>query len=287
MPLDNKYDFIMYITVKDANPNGDPLNRNRPRVDFDGFGEITDICLKRKLRNRMMDLDERVFVQSNERKIDDCKNLQERFERVPSLKNEKNPDNITKIASSIWTDVRSFGQVFSFSKNGISVGIRGPVSIHTGISEEIVKISPMDIKRVPKEILNNKSNIKKTSNLIKNISVVEFGTYKIVGSINPQLSEITGFNERDVEMLKNLLLTIFRNDSSLSRPEGSMEVSKLYWFKHKSKIGDYPASKLHNCIRLEIQDPEKKDFSRYKIVENIPDTFKRNERQNLVELSYK
>lgn len=287
MPLDNKYDFIMYITVKDANPNGDPLNRNRPRVDFDGFGEITDICLKRKLRNRMMDLDERVFVQSNERKIDDCKNLQERFERVPSLKNEKNPDNITKIASSIWTDVRSFGQVFSFSKNGISVGIRGPVSIHTGISEEIVKISPMDIKRVPKEILNNKSNIKKTSNLIKNISVVEFGTYKIVGSINPQLSEITGFNEKDVEMLKNLLLTIFRNDSSLSRPEGSMEVSKLYWFKHKSKIGDYPASKLHNCIRLEIQDPEKKDFSRYKIVENIPDTFKRNERQNLVELSYK
>lgn len=287
MPLDNKYDFIMYITVKDANPNGDPLNRNRPRVDFDGFGEITDICLKRKLRNRMMDLDERVFVQSNERKIDDCKNLQERFERVPSLKNEKNPDNITKIASSIWTDVRSFGQVFSFSKNGISVGIRGPVSIHTGISEEIVKIAPMDIKRVPKEILNNKSNIKKTSNLIKNISVVEFGTYKIVGSINPQLSEITGFNEKDVEMLKNLLLTIFRNDSSLSRPEGSMEVSKLYWFKHKSKIGDYPASKLHNCIRLEIQDPEKKDFSRYKIVENIPDTFKRNERQNLVELSYK
>lgn len=287
MPLDNKYDFIMYITVKDANPNGDPLNRNRPRVDFDGFGEITDICLKRKLRNRMMDLDERVFVQSNERKIDDCKNLQERFERVPSLKNEKNPDNITKIASSIWTDVRSFGQVFSFSKNGISVGIRGPVSIHTGISEEIVKIAPMDIKRVPKEILNNKSNVKKTSNLIKNISVVEFGTYKIVGSINPQLSEITGFNERDVEMLKNLLLTIFRNDSSLSRPEGSMEVSKLYWFKHKSKIGDYPASKLHNCIRLEIQDPEKKDFSRYKIVENIPDTFKRNERQNLVELSYK
>lgn len=287
MPLDNKYDFIMYITVKDANPNGDPLNRNRPRVDFDGFGEITDICLKRKLRNRMMDLDERVFVQSNERKIDDCKNLQERFERVPSLKNEKNPDNITKIASSIWTDVRSFGQVFSFSKNGISVGIRGPVSIHTGISEEIVKISPMDIKRVPKEILNNKSNVKKTSNLIKNISVVEFGTYKIVGSINPQLSEITGFNERDVEMLKNLLLTIFRNDSSLSRPEGSMEVSKLYWFKHKSKIGDYPASKLHNCIRLEIQDPEKKDFSRYKIVENIPDTFKRNERQNLVEISYK
>lgn len=287
MPLDNKYDFIMYITVKDANPNGDPLNRNRPRVDFDGFGEITDICLKRKLRNRMMDLDERVFVQSNERKIDDCKNLQERFERVPSLKNEKNPDNITKIASSIWTDVRSFGQVFSFSKNGISVGIRGPVSIHTGISEEIVKISPMDIKRVPKEILNNKSNVKKTSNLIKNISVVEFGTYKIVGSINPQLSEITGFNEKDVEMLKNLLLTIFRNDSSLSRPEGSMEVSKLYWFKHKSKIGDYPASKLHNCIRLEIQDPEKKDFSRYKIVENIPDTFKRNERQNLVELSYK
>lgn len=287
MPLDNKYDFIMYITVKDANPNGDPLNRNRPRVDFDGFGEITDICLKRKLRNRMMDLDERVFVQSNERKIDDCKNLQERFERVPSLKNEKNPDNITKIASSIWTDVRSFGQVFSFSKNGISVGIRGPVSIHTGISEEIVKIAPMDIKRVPKEILNNKSNVKKTSNLIKNISVVEFGTYKIVGSINPQLSEITGFNEKDVEMLKNLLLTIFRNDSSLSRPEGSMEVSKLYWFKHKSKIGDYPASKLHNCIRLEIQDPEKKDFSRYKIVENIPDTFKRNERQNLVELSYK
>ena len=75
MALDHKYDFIMYVTVKKANPNGDPLNGNRPRIDYDGFGEISDVCLKRKIRNRMMDLGESVFVQSNERKIDNCKSL--------------------------------------------------------------------------------------------------------------------------------------------------------------------------------------------------------------------
>lgn len=292
MALDHKYDFIMYVTVKKANPNGDPLNGNRPRIDYDGFGEISDVCLKRKIRNRMMDLGESVFVQSNERKIDNCKSLQERFEKIPSLKTESDPDRIVEIASSIWTDVRSFGQVFAFGKNannkkGISVGIRGPVSIHTGISEEVVEISSMQITKSVNSVSNKKNPTIRSSDTMGNKHRVEFGTYKIVGSINPQLSEITGFNENDVEILKKSLLTIFENDASSSRPEGSMEVSRLYWFKHKSKIGDYPASKVHKCVKLEIQDPSLKDFNRYRIVENIPNTFERNEKGDLVELNYK
>lgn len=272
MAIKNKYDFIMFFTVKDANPNGDPLNKNKPRVDFNGCGEVSDVCIKRKLRNRMMDLGENIFVQSNEHKADKYNNLQERFEACREIIKEKDSDRILELSNAKWIDVRSFGQVFNFKKSyklkkSISLGVRGPVSIHPAVSEEEIKVFP------------------RNSKVADNNYVVDFATYKLVGSINSQLSEVTGFNNRDAEILKKSLLSLFKNDSSALRPEGSMEVNKLYWFKHRNKLGDYPSSKIHNCISLEVQDQTKKEFSRYKIIENIPDTFKRIENNNiLVEL---
>lgn len=274
MALMNKYDFIMYFTVKKANPNGDPLNFNRPRVDYNGFGEVTDVCLKRKLRNRMIDLGQNVFVQSDEKKSDNFSSLKARFESVDDIINAKRVSDIESIANETWLDVRSFGQVFSFNnlkggKEKFTLGIRGPVSLHSAISEEVVDL-----------ITDSTCNNPMTCSKYK----IDFGTYKLVGSINPQLSENTGFNDDDANIIKNALLTIFTNDASPAKPEGSMEVNKLYWFKHKSKLGDYPSSKIHNCVTLKVQDPKIKDFERYEIVEYIPESFSRIETNCLVEL---
>ena len=131
--LKNKIDFVALVTVKQANPNGDPLNGNRPRTTYSGQGEISDVCIKRKIRNRLQDMGERIFVQSNDRCDDGYKSLNERAKE--NIKSCKSNEEYAKQACEIWSDVRMFGQVFAFSskekdKKGVSVGVRGPVSIH-------------------------------------------------------------------------------------------------------------------------------------------------------------
>ena len=127
----NKIDFEVVIMVNHGNPNGDPLNGNRPREDFDGFGEISDVCLKRKIRNRLQDMGEKIFIQSEERCDDGCKSLADRTktndEMQKALKAKDN-EAYAKAACKTWIDVRAFGQVFAFKGNSVSVGVRGPVT---------------------------------------------------------------------------------------------------------------------------------------------------------------
>ena len=149
--LQGKIDFTLFISVKNANPNGDPLNGNRPRTDIDGYGEISDVCIKRKIRNRMQDLGERIFVQSDERSDDGFKSLKERADGCEVLKKEivkkkkADRDLCAKIACEEWTDVRSFGQVFAFKGEEASFGVRGPVSIHQAVSLSPVNVISMQI----------------------------------------------------------------------------------------------------------------------------------------------
>jgi len=92
MSLTNKIDFAVVFTVKKANPNGDPLNGNRPRVDYDGYGEVSDVCLKRKLRNRLQDMGEAIFVQSDDNRKDEYRSLNARFEGNKEIKEEKDKE---------------------------------------------------------------------------------------------------------------------------------------------------------------------------------------------------
>ena len=134
--LQNKIDFALVIAVHHANPNGDPLNGNRPRETYEGYGEISDVCLKRKIRNRLMDLGAPVFVQSDDRSNDGFHSLKERADACPALKT-KDREAYAKAACEAWLDVRSFGQVFAFKSgkdDGVSVGVRGPFSIHPAFS---------------------------------------------------------------------------------------------------------------------------------------------------------
>ena len=250
--LKNKIDFVLFVSVSMANCNGDPLNGNRPRTDYDGFGEISDVCIKRKIRNRMQDLGQKIFVQSDERCDDGFKSLSERASAT--LKGIKDGDAYAAKACETWMDVRSFGQVFAFKaeKGGVSVGVRGPVSIHQAVSLSPVEVESMQITKS----VNGEPSEKRSSDTMGMKHFVRYGLYKIKGSINVQLAEKTGFSEEDAELLKECLRTLFLNDASSARPEGSMEVVKLYWFKHNCKDGQYSPSKVHRSVTAILKEAD-------------------------------
>ena len=253
--LNHKIDFAVVFSVVNANPNGDPLNGNRPRQNFDGFGEVSDVCIKRKMRNRLQDIGESVFVQSDDRATDGFKSLNDRAESVPELKKIKadkkgNADSFALLAAQNWFDVRAFGQVFAFKGDSLSVGVRGPVSIHPAIS-----ITPIDITSVQiTKSVNSVTGDKKGSDTMGMKHRVDFGVYKFVGSINTQLAEKTGFTNEDAEKIKEVLISLFENDASSARPEGSLEVVKVIWWKHNSKLGQYSSAKVHRSLKVSIPD---------------------------------
>ena len=248
--LKNKIDFVAVISVTNANANGDPSNGNRPRTDYEGMGEISDVCIKRKIRNRMQDFlpSGSVFVQSQDRADDGAKSLKE---RAKSLEKIKDVDEYVGTACKKWIDVRTFGQVFAFKNNEISsAGVRGPVSIHQAISTDPVEINSMKITKS----VNSETKEGKSSDTMGMKHFVKFGLYKIKGSINVQLAEKTGFSEEDAELVKKCLTTLFVNDSSSARPDGSMEVVKLYWFKHNCKDGQYSSAEVHRSVNMHLKD---------------------------------
>lgn len=276
--LDKKIDFAVVLSVTKANPNGDPLNGNRPRQNYDGYGEISDVAIKRKIRNRFLDMGESVFVQSNDRKVDEFNSLRERAEAHPELKKimnskEKSSEKFAEIACKEWIDVRAFGQVFAFkgsSNKGVSVGIRGPVSIHTATSVDPIDITSMQITKS----VNTEPGNEKGSDTMGMKHRVDFGVYVFYGSINTQLAEKTGFTVEDANKLKEALVTLFVNDSSSSRPEGSMEVYKVFWWEHNSKLGQYSSAKVHRLLNIEKLTDEPRSIDDYKIYANELDGLK-------------
>lgn len=249
--LQNKIDFVALISVDMANANGDPLNGNRPRTDYNGFGEISDVCVKRKIRNRMQDLGNAIFVQSADRKTDDFNSLSDRAKGL--LKGEKDPEKYAKKACETWLDVRSFGQVFAFKADSVSVGVRGPVSIHQAVSLSPVEIQSIQITKS----VNGDPSEGRSSDTMGQKHFVRFGLYEIKGSINVQLAEKTGFTEEDAQTIKECLRTLFVNDASSARPDGSMEVYRLYWFQHSCKDGQYSSAKVHRSIKVCLKDENK------------------------------
>ena len=250
--LQNKIDFLMLVKVCNANPNGDPLNGNRPRTTYAGFGEISDVCIKRKIRNRLQDMGENLFVQSADRSLDECTSLNERATK--NITSFSSNEDYARQACEKWIDVRTFGQVFAFKKGNkkenVSVGVRGPVTIHQAVSCSPIDINSMQITKS----VNSEPSEGKSSDTMGTKHFVEFGLYKVKGSINVQLAEKTGFTTEDADKLKEALRTLFINDASSARPDGSMEVVKLFWWVHNNKIGQYSAAKVHNSISVNLKD---------------------------------
>lgn len=272
--LNHKIDFAVVFTVDKANPNGDPLNGNRPRQDFLGHGEVSDVAIKRKLRNRLQDEGEAILVQSDERRTDEYRSIKDRAESVEELKKLLTKNKATgtdelsaeSIASSTWYDVRAFGQVFAFKGTKMSIGIRGPVSIHTATSIEPVDVTSMQITKSVNSVTNKNNPGEKTSDTMGTKHRVDFGVYVFYGSINPQLAEQTGFTYEDAEKLKEALKTLFSNDASSARPDGSMEVNKLFWWEHNSKLGQYSSAAVHRSVQVkQVKDDLPLSINNYNI----------------------
>lgn len=261
--LSTKIDFAVVFTAANANPNGDPLNGNRPRETFEGYGEISDVCLKRKIRNRLQDIGENIFVKSDERCDDGFDSLRSRAENCAALKSITNGkktdrDEYAKAACAEWIDVRSFGQVFAFKGSDVSVGVRGPVSINQAIS-----VAPIDVVslQITKSVNSESGKQSKSSDTMGMKHMVEFGMYIAKGSINCQLAEKTGFTDEDAEKIKQALITLFENDSSSARPDGSMEVCRVYWWKHGCKTPKYSSAKVHRSLHVEPKEGVSKPLS--------------------------
>ena len=269
--LSKKIDFAVIMRVKNANPNGDPLNGNRPRSDYEGFGEITDVCLKRKIRDRLVErfvslpdsqkTGQAVFVQSDDRKCDEAKSLRDRVKLTLGSQDLKKED-IEKVCKT-WIDVRAFGQLFAFKADkkkgqkaeddsdgdtGVSIGIRGPVTIQSAFSKERVSLSSTQItKSVNAE---DTKDGKRGSDTMGMKHRVDNGVYVTFGSMNPQLAERTQFSDADAAIIKSILPKLFENDASSARPEGSMEVLKTIWWEHNCKAGQYSSAKVHRTLHI-------------------------------------
>lgn len=257
MSLNSKIDFAVIFSVKNANPNGDPLNGNRPRLDYEGFGEITDVCLKRKIRDRLQTEGLSIFVQSDEKKTDGMTSLQNRAysdefglgkEAFNAKKNS--PDETAKLACAKWFDVRAFGQLFAYKgdgKDGVSVAIRGPVTIQSAFSVEPVSVTSTQIT---KSVSGEGDGSKKASDTMGMKHRVDSAVYVAYGAMTPQLAERTGFSDEDAQAIKAVLPKLFEGDASSARPEGSMAVKKVIWWQHNSKSGQYSSAKVHGSITV-------------------------------------
>lgn len=269
--LQNKIDFAVIFRVANANPNGDPLNGNRPRTDYANFGEVTDVAVKRKLRDRLLEAwvangkqedGNKIYVQPDDRRTDECRSLRERFEK--ELGKDAGGPQTAELACKKWLDVRAFGQLFALKASaskktskkgeeegdsqgdtGVSIGIRGPVTVQSAFSIEPIDVSSTQIT---KSVSGEGDGSKRGSDTMGMKHRVDHGVYAFYGSMNPQLAEKTKFSEADAEAIKAVLPRLFENDESSARPAGSMEVLKVLWWRHNSKAGQYSAAKVHRSV---------------------------------------
>ena len=265
--LNRKIDFAIIIRVNNANPNGDPLNGNRPRTNYDGYGEMSDVCLKRKIRNRLLDDGEAILVQSDDYCIDGYHSIKERYDNNKEISDAKDDyEKQRQIACKTWYDVRAFGQVLAFKKNkknkksdkntdtdndetdsdSVSIGIRGPVSIQNAFSKEVVDVESLQITKSVNLETNKNNPLMKNSDTMGMKHRVNSGIYVSSGSINRQLAEKTGFSDEDAEKLKKALCKMFDNDESSARPAGSMEVIKVIWWTHEGVT--LSSAKVHRSL---------------------------------------
>jgi CRISPR-associated protein Csd2 len=209
-----------------------------------------------------------IFVQSDDNKYDEYPNLRKRAEAM--LGNLKNIPDIRNKACEIWFDVRAFGQVFPFkgsekkgkknqdtdsSENGssgagISIAIRGPVTIQAAFSLENISSYIISEQIIKSTSLEGDGVNRQSDQMGMKHRIGKEVTYVTFGSMNPQLAERTGFSDEDAAVIKSILPKLFENDASSARPEGSMAVRKAFWWEHNCKAGQYSSAKVHKTLAV-------------------------------------
>lgn len=269
MALSNRYDFVMLFDVENGNPNGDPDAGNTPRVDVEsGYGYITDVCLKRKIRN---------YVElSQEGKegynilVKPDKALNTKFteayiaEGLKTKNKGKNPDDVKKAREYMcrnYYDVRVFGAVMSTGDDPCGI-VRGPVQINFARSISPINIQDVTITRQARTTEERKET---GETEMGRKSVIPYALYRAEGYISAALAnKSTGLSEEDVELLWTVIINMFEHDHSAAR--GKMCMRKLYVFKHENVLGNAPSHILFD--KISVQEKENilpRSFKDYEI----------------------
>ena len=260
-PIKNRYEFVVYFDVENGNPNGDPDAGNMPRVDPEsGYGIVTDVCLKRKIRNYVETVKEdepgfEIYIKdgvplntSDNRALDavgaDAKDIKKLKKDDPAIDGK-----IRDFMCSTFYDVRTFGAVMTtFVKASLNCGqVRGPVQL--GFAKSVDPIMPQEVTITRVAITTEEDAAKKGTEMGRKY-IVPYGLYRAEGFVSANLArKTTGFDEDDLELLWRAILNMFENDRSAAR--GKMAVRQLIIFKHDNELGEAPAWKLFDLVNIQ------------------------------------
>lgn len=286
-PIQNRFDFVLFFDVKNGNPNGDPDAGNMPRIDPEtGHGIVSDVCLKRKVRNYVdlvkgQDVDGpdvaegelgyKIYVQEGAVLNERNKKAYVHYDMKPSEKKlpkgEQDRLKVTKFMCDNFFDIRSFGAVMT---TGVNCGqVRGPIQMC--FAESVDPVMPMEMS-ITRMAVTKEEDAKKERTMGRK-QYIPYGLYRVEGFVSASLAEKTGFSQEDLDLFFSALTNMFENDRSAAR--GLMSSRKLLVFKHESKLGNAPAHRLFEAVKVNRLIPdaqEARSFSDYTIeVGDIPE----------------
>ena len=286
-PIQNRFDFVLFFDVKNGNPNGDPDAGNMPRIDPEtGHGIVSDVCLKRKVRNYVdlvkgQDVDGpdvaegelgyKIYVQEGAVLNERNKKAYVHYDMKPSEKKlpkgEQDRLKVTKFMCDNFFDIRSFGAVMT---TGVNCGqVRGPIQMC--FAESVDPVMPMEMS-ITRMAVTKEEDAEKERTMGRK-QYIPYGLYRVEGFVSASLAEKTGFSQEDLDLFFSALTNMFENDRSAAR--GLMASRKLLVFKHESKLGNAPAHRLFEAVKVNRLIPaaqEARSFSDYTIeVGDIPE----------------
>lgn len=265
-PIKNRYEFVILFDVENGNPNGDPDAGNMPRVDPEtGLGIVTDVCLKRKIRNYVQTVKEgatgyRIYIKDGvplNRSDGEAYAQLEITEKNVKEKKKADPDLDRKIRDWMcknFYDIRTFGAVMTtFVKAALNCGqVRGPVQL--GFARSVEPVIPQEVT-ITRIAITTEADAENKGTEMGRKYIVPYGLYRCEGYVSANLArKTTGFSEEDLALLWEAILNMFENDRSAAR--GKMAVRELIVFKHDSELGCAPAWKLFETVKIARAQPD-------------------------------
>lgn len=260
--IKNRYEFVILFDVENGNPNGDPDAGNMPRIDPEsGYGLVTDVCLKRKIRNYVEIVKEdalgyQIYIKEGvPLNRSDSRAYEELGITEKKDLKKNNPDADEKIRDFMcknFYDIRTFGAVMTtFVKEHLNCGqVRGPVQMGFARSIDPIISQEVSITRVA---ITTEEDAKNKSTEIGRKSIVPYGLYRAEGYISANLArKTTGFSEEDLELLWEAIINMFEHDHSAAR--GKMAVRELIVFKHSKELGDCPSYRLFDAVEVQRKE---------------------------------
>lgn len=276
-PIKNRYEFVILFDVENGNPNGDPDAGNMPRIDPEtNFGIVTDVCLKRKIRNYIETVCEdktgyRIYIKDgvplnrSDAEAYAYVGADEKTIKEKKKKEEKIDEKIRDFMCRNFFDIRTFGAVMTtFVKAALNCGqVRGPVQL--GFARSVDPVIPQEVT-ITRVAITTETDAEKKGTEMGRKYIIPYGLYRCEGYISANLArKVTGFSEEDLALLWQAILNMFEHDHSAAR--GKMAVRRLIVFKHDSELGNAPAYKLFETVAVKRREevPVAREYGDYEV----------------------